>query len=597
VFLIDESESLREYIAGGTKSKAESIATAINSLLNQLAGVPNLELAIAGYRNDGSNGADVGCRWAGPLAGRRFVSSWHLADNPVAVETRVRKLPVPNKSGQVEESIRFPIWYVPQLGGGIFPVIGYGYCQHLVVSGVTEQTAWVKPPLVVSFVGDWMSQQTELAVERVLSLESPAGPPVLMHVHLGGIGGGRPVLYPSTDQHLTTDAQKVMFRWSSVLPDYMLAALREGQVSVVPGAKALIYNATVADLIRLLGLVKAYAASLPVGPASPSMPPAVRSAPRAVVSNARAGSSVAPKLGATNPASVSSKSQALGFEVSQIRRALVVMLLDRSMSDPVGASQRKIWSRLPDQINDMLSLIGKKGLDCLDAALITYGMLPSGKAELRTQFEGPLAGKTIASAAELATGAMRTDEVPEKIPNGIGGIISFNRKRQIFVDMEPLAQAPAAEAVRSVIDIIRNWRGDRPAAEYPAVVVHHTRGCFCGAAVPSANDAGGTPALQAALAALHEAGAILYHHIVTESPHRSLSYPDTAGVMNDPHLVQLWNWSSPLLGVAALSAEKKVASPAARGIVVNAKFDLLLDGILAACSANAPANEPANVTA
>ena len=264
VFLIDESESLREFIAGGTKSKAESIATAINSLLNQLTTVPNLELAIAGYRNDGSNGADVGCRWSGPLEGLRFVSSWHLAENPVMIETRVRKLPVPNTSGMLEETIRFPIWYVPKLGGGIFPVIGYGYCQHLVLSGVTSRTPWVKPPLVISFVGDWMSQQVELAVERVLNLDSPAGPPVLMHVHLGGIGSGRPVLYPSTDRHMTTDPQKVLYRWSSTLPDYMLAKLRQAHVSVVPGARTMIYNATVADLIRMLSLVKAYAATLPV---------------------------------------------------------------------------------------------------------------------------------------------------------------------------------------------------------------------------------------------------------------------------------------------------------------------------------------------
>ena len=92
VFLIDESEALRERIAGGTKTKAESIATALNSLLNQLASVPDLEVAVAGYRGDGS-GADVGCRWAGPLAGRRFVPTSALADAPLAVETRVRRVP------------------------------------------------------------------------------------------------------------------------------------------------------------------------------------------------------------------------------------------------------------------------------------------------------------------------------------------------------------------------------------------------------------------------------------------------------------------------------------------------------------------------
>ena len=56
VFLIDESEPLRECIAGGTKSKAESIATALNSLLNQLVAVADLEVAVAGYRGDPGGG-------------------------------------------------------------------------------------------------------------------------------------------------------------------------------------------------------------------------------------------------------------------------------------------------------------------------------------------------------------------------------------------------------------------------------------------------------------------------------------------------------------------------------------------------------------
>ena len=99
--------------------------------------------------------------------------------------------------------------------------------------------------------------------------------------------------------------------------------------------------------------------------------------------------------------------------------------------------------------------------------------------------------------------------------------------------------------------------------------------------------------VRTALRVLCAAGALLYHHVVTETPHRSLSYPDSASGIADPsadqNIRQLWLWSSPLLGAAALAAEKRVASAAARGIVINAKFDLLLDGILALVVADAPA--------
>jgi len=258
VFLIDESEPLREYIAGGTKSKAESIATALNSLLNQLATGADLEVAVAGYRGDGNNGADVGCRWGGPLAGRRFVPTSALADAPLVVENRVRRLSVP-VAGKQEETVRFPIWYVPQLAAGIMPVLGYAYCRHLVVAGTTPQTVWSKPPLVVSFVGDLVPEQVETAVTGVLGLSSPGGPPLVFHVHLGGIAAGRAVLYPSSDIRLPPGPPCDLFRWSSVLPDYMIASLRSAHVPVGMGARGMIYNASVADLIRMLSLVKAYA--------------------------------------------------------------------------------------------------------------------------------------------------------------------------------------------------------------------------------------------------------------------------------------------------------------------------------------------------
>jgi hypothetical protein len=258
IFLIDESEPLRECIAGGTKSKAESIATALNSLLSQLAAGTDLEVAVAGYCGDGESGADVGCRWGGPLAGRRFVATAALADTPLVVEQRVRRIAVAVPGGQ-EETVPFPIWYVPRIGGSILPVLGYAYCRRLVVSGTTPETVWNNRPLVISFLGDLVPQPMEMAVEQVLGLSLPGGPPLLFHIHLGGAVAGRSVLYPSSDVHLPPGPAGDLFRWSSALPDDMIAALRSAQIPAGAGARAMIYNATVADLIRMLSLVKTYA--------------------------------------------------------------------------------------------------------------------------------------------------------------------------------------------------------------------------------------------------------------------------------------------------------------------------------------------------
>ena len=111
---------------GGTKSKAESIATALNSLLNQLVSVADLEVAVAGYRGDPNGGADVGCRWGGPLAGRRFVPTTALADAPLVVENRVRSLGVPDPGtgcpGQAgRDRARFPSGMCRSSAAAFFP--------------------------------------------------------------------------------------------------------------------------------------------------------------------------------------------------------------------------------------------------------------------------------------------------------------------------------------------------------------------------------------------------------------------------------------------------------------------------------------------
>ena len=67
VLLVDESPALEARVADGTKSKAGSMATAVNSLLGRLAQGPPLDVALVGYRRR-SDGADViGSRWSGPL--------------------------------------------------------------------------------------------------------------------------------------------------------------------------------------------------------------------------------------------------------------------------------------------------------------------------------------------------------------------------------------------------------------------------------------------------------------------------------------------------------------------------------------------------
>ena len=557
VFVVDESTALETRIAGGTKSKAECIATAVNSLLAQLTAA-DLDVAIVGYRGDGQGGAEVGCRWGGSLAGRRLVPAGQLADSPLTVENRVRRVPAPGNPGMLqEETVRFPVWYVPTLASIAYPVMGYGYCQHLLSAWVSSASPLRKPPMVVSFVGDWLPQKAQQAVERIMGVASPLGPPLLLHVHLGGTSAARPVLYPSADSHLPADCARELFSCSSVLPDFMLAALRGYQVPVNSGARGMIFNATMADMIRLLSLVKAYA-QFDAGPVAVSQPAAA--CPGSEATGGETGATV----GLSNRVSCTVGQASSGTQAI----ALVVLLVDRSVSNPADPSGHKTWTKIQDHANDLLGQIVKRGKERVEAALVSYGAGPDGVVDLRTEFAGPLSGRTFANGVDLAAGSLRIAEVTEQIPNGIGGLISFTRKKPIFLDIEPAAAVPAAPAIETAGRLVAEWCSRHPGSPCPPVVLHLTRAQFD--LEPAA----------AAMDGLYRTGAILYHLVVTETPHRSLAYPATPEKIADPHLQKVWEWTSPLLGSDRLAAEKPAVVADSRGMVINGRFDLLLDGIL-----------------
>src|SRR3984957_17767355 len=119
VFLIDQSSSMAEpFGAQPEKPKAEGVADGINRLLQNLIlkcakgdGIRDyFHLGVIGY------GGRVAWALAGNLAGQKLVPVSVLANNPLKVEQRTRK--VDNGSGGViEQTFKFPIWFEAVAGG------------------------------------------------------------------------------------------------------------------------------------------------------------------------------------------------------------------------------------------------------------------------------------------------------------------------------------------------------------------------------------------------------------------------------------------------------------------------------------------------
>jgi hypothetical protein len=338
-----------------------------------------------------------------------------------------------------------------------------------------------------------------------------------------------------------------LFEASSVLADPLVEALRSAQVAVAPGARGLVHHGGMGDLIRFLTLAKGYASSGAEAFASPGItqtttpiePATVRILP------------MFPEAEATPPTSPA---------LPTCDRVALIVLADRSQADPESGA----WLRRQEQVNDMIGRVAKRAGGDVDVGLIVYG---GGTVE--TGFSGSLQGTTLVADADLADAALRVEHVTEKVSNGIGGLIELKRARPIFVDWEAGEPAQDLEpAVAALSELIETARNASEGKQVLPLVMHVTAGGLS------------SEAIARWAARLTELGNVLvYHSIVPEIPQPTVAYPDTVEQIAESSAAPFWQITSPLVGAGAIRAKRPAIGATSRGIVVGAKFDLLLASI------------------
>ena len=135
-----------------------------------------------------------------------------------------------------------------------------GAKDSTIVLAAASQAA-VPPPLVFHLVAQVAAEGLAAAVREVLPrAESGDRAPLVFHAHLGSSGRAPATLYPSSDGNFSSGPLRDAFAATDILPEPLVASLRQALVRLNPGARGLVYNARMADLIRFLALVKTYAA-------------------------------------------------------------------------------------------------------------------------------------------------------------------------------------------------------------------------------------------------------------------------------------------------------------------------------------------------
>ena len=403
-----------------------------------------------------------------------------------------------------EESVEFPVWYEPQLGAKAPQIAAFEHCRGLLQRWTAEAGANPGVPLVVHVSsGASGDGNPQVAVSKLMELATPAGPPLLLQAHLAASAAAAATsLYPSNYVYLTLGSARDLFRRASLLPPHLVEALRDANTAVNSGARGLIYNAKISDVIRLFGLVKPNARLAVEGRRALDDP----------VSSAGALPRLSPILRALGRRSDDSLERTAARRRA---RGIVVLVLDRSAADPFSGAMQMPFFKLQDQANDVLKQISKLGDLAVDAAIVSYGLGAAGEPEDPHDVRRAAGRSNRRALWRLGRG---------RDPRRAIRRATFQRRRR-----PGDGRSQEADLFRSGADDRRpapsGLRGGRPhrrrlvlatsLGTAAPVVLHLTRGYFDPAEIEQA---------AAALAEVRtSAGPVtLYHWVATETPHKSL---------------------------------------------------------------------------
>ena len=254
LFLIDQSESMKEPIGGGEvpMQKAEAVADAVNRLLSELSIKCAKEDGVRDYFHVGviGYGASVGPIFDGALSGRDVVPLSEVAANPAKIEERTR--PVGSRArGGSGQPVKFPTWFQP-VSYGDTPMCAALSRARDVMGGWLAQHPGSFPPIVVNITdGESTDGDPSAPAEALKGLMSTDGNVLLFNLHLSS-DQSDPIVFPGNDAPLPDDYARLLFSMSSVLPVDMRTAAQRQDLALANGARGFAFNADISSVVQFL---------------------------------------------------------------------------------------------------------------------------------------------------------------------------------------------------------------------------------------------------------------------------------------------------------------------------------------------------------
>lgn len=236
------------------RTKAEGVADAINRLLQNLVikcakteGVRDYyHVGVIGY------GTRVGSAFGGSLAGKELVPISEVANMPARVEERSKKVD-DGAGGIVEQKIKFPIWFDPVANGGT-PMCQALIMAQSILQGWLNQHPGCFPPIVINITdGEATDGDPSIHAQSLSRLSSSDGNILLFNLHLSS-QKANPTEFPDSEEVLPDDYARLLFRMSSILPEYVRSIAQQEGFRVSEWTRGFVFNADIVAVIRFLDI-------------------------------------------------------------------------------------------------------------------------------------------------------------------------------------------------------------------------------------------------------------------------------------------------------------------------------------------------------
>lgn len=255
LFLVDQSASMADRMAGSERTKAQFVSDVLNRTLMNLVtrctksdGVRDyFEIGVIGY---GGSGAANG--FHGPLAASLLHPISQIEANPLRVEDRKRKVD-DGAGGFIEQSVKFPVWFEPKADGGTPMCAGITTAAEA-LAGWCDAHSQSYPPTVLHVTdGESTDGDPESLAETLRQFHTSDGNVLLLNLHVSA-QGGQPVQFPSTESRLPDQYAKMLFRMSSQLPEHLIRVAQEKSIPVSFESRGFMFNAEAGEIVSFFDI-------------------------------------------------------------------------------------------------------------------------------------------------------------------------------------------------------------------------------------------------------------------------------------------------------------------------------------------------------